>query len=170
MAQGDAGALGALYDRHASLVFSLVRRIVRVTAEAEELVHDVFLEAWRRASSFDDTRGTVRTWLLLRARSRALDHLKSATVKRTVALGDGQLAALSAEVGSQPLVFADLNRVRQALLELPAEQRQVLVLGYFEGLSSSEIAAHMGTPVGTVKSRVAAAMARLRAALLEGEA
>ncbi len=167
MARGDSEALGLLYDRHARLVLALVRRIVRVAAEAEDLVHDVFLEAWRRAAGFDAGRGSVRTWLALRARSRALDHVKSAAVQRNVALGESELAVLSSDLGAAALLAPDLTRVRRAVLSLPEEQRQVVMLGYFEGLSSTEIAERMKTPVGTVKSRVAAAMARLRAALAE---
>jgi RNA polymerase sigma-70 factor (ECF subfamily) len=163
LARGDRAALAALYDRHAPLVFALVRRIVGSPAEAEDLVHDVFMEAWRRAESYDASRGGVRTWLLLRARSRALDHNKSAAVSRTVSLPDRPTAAADGDQSLAP----DCARLRRVLLELPVEQRNVLLLGYFEGLSSTEIAARVGAPVGTVKSRVAAALAKLRTVLGE---
>ncbi|MCA9593207.1 MAG: sigma-70 family RNA polymerase sigma factor [Myxococcales bacterium] len=163
LTRGDRAALAALYDRHAPLVFALVRRIVGSAAEAEDLVHDVFLEAWRRAETYDPGRGGVRTWLLLRARSRALDHKKSAAVSRTEALPERPKAAVDGDHSLAP----DCARLRRALLALPQEQQHVLLLGYFEGLSSTEIAARVGAPVGTVKSRVAAALSKLRAALGE---
>lgn len=161
MARGRVEALGALYDRHAGGLLALAERIAGAAAAAEDIVQDVFLETWRRASDYDPSRGSVRAWLALRTRSRALDFRKSASVSRTVstdwALLD-QLEDPSAESSGSP----DRTRLRDALLALPEEQRQVLLLGYFEGNSSSEIASLTGLPVGTVKSRVAAALTSLR--------
>jgi RNA polymerase sigma-70 factor (ECF subfamily) len=163
MARGDKRALAALYDLHASLLISLCRKILGSREEAEDVVHDVFLEAWRRASDYDGSRGSVRTWLVLRARSRALDRKKSAALSKTVSTGEMRwldgLAAANDDASAGP----DFALVRRVLLSLPEEQRTVLLLGYFEGLSSSEIAERIAVPIGTVKSRVAAAMARLRA-------
>lgn len=167
MVRGDQSALGALYDAYAAAVFGVVRRIVRTAAEAEDICHDVFVEAWRRAGDYDAARGSVRTWLVLRARSRALDHVKSAAVSRTDALTE--LPRSDDAPDSAMARASDSARVVHALAELPDEQRRVLLLGYFQGLSSTEIAEVMGTPVGTVKSRVASALARLRRALSEPE-
>ena len=163
MAGGDRGALATLYERHASLLLGLALRIVREKREAEDLLHDVFLEAWRSAKDFDPKRGRVRTWLAIRMRSRALDLQKSARVSRNT--GDAGLDALVDEAeGSSP----DHRRVRSALAELAQDQRRVLELAYFEGLSCSEIAERVAIPVGTVKSRIAAGLDRLRTGLVVG--
>lgn len=167
MARGDTQALAQLYDLHAPLLLALVRRIVARPEIAEDIVHDVFLEAWRRASDYDPERGSVRTWLALRARSRALDYKKSSAVSRSVSLGEPRtMDALLGSVDDASLA-PDRARIRAAILDLPEEQHRALVLGYFEGLSSSEIAERMNCPVGTVKSRVAAALTRLRSVLAD---
>lgn len=157
IADGDRGALAALYARHGALLLGLALRIVRERREAEDLLHDVFLEVWRAAKDFDPNRGRVRTWLAVRMRSRALDHQKSARVARNA--GDAGLEAIVDErEGSSP----DHARVRAALAELTGEQRRCLELAYFEGLSCSEIAERIDVPLGTVKSRIAAGLGRLR--------
>src|SRR5882672_2218426 len=161
MADGDRGALATLYERHASLLMGLALRIVREKREAEDLLHDVFLEAWRTAKDFDPKRGRVRTWLAIRMRSRALDLQKSARVSRNT--GDAGLDVMVDEAeGSSP----DHGRVRSALAELGQDQRKVLELAYFEGLSCTEIAERVAIPVGTVKSRIAAGLDRLRTGLV----
>jgi RNA polymerase sigma-70 factor (ECF subfamily) len=165
MARGKTDALAKLYDVHAPVMLALAQRILGSKNDAEDLVHDVFLEAWRRAADYDPERGTVRAWLVLRTRSRAIDSRKSAKVSRTVSVGDtGWLERL---LGGADDVSgsADRDLVRRTLRELPEDQRMVLLLGYFEGLSSSEIAARLATPIGTVKSRVAKGLSRLREAL-----
>ena len=134
--------------------------------EAEDILHDVFLEAWRTAVDYDPTRGRVRTWLAIRMRSRCLDRQKSARVSR-LAGDDSVLDRVAAEgsVDAAP----DQSRVRAAVDDLSDDQRQVIELAYFEGLSCSEIATHTSTPIGTVKSRMAAAMNKLRSAMFGGE-
>jgi RNA polymerase sigma-70 factor (ECF subfamily) len=157
MAAGDRSALAALYERHASLLLGLALKIVRERREAEDLLHDVFLEAWRSAKDFDPKRGRVRTWLAIRMRSRALDHQKSARVSRNA--GD---AGLEVVVDDREAGSPDHGRVRAALASLGDDQKRVLELAYFEGLSCSEIAERIKIPIGTVKSRLAAGLARLR--------
>ncbi len=160
MASGDRGALAALYERHSGVLLGLAMRIVRSRLEAEDLLHDVFLEAWRSAKDFDPKRGRARTWLAIRMRSRALDLQKSARVSRNA--GDAGLELLVDERdGSSP----DHARVRAGLAELGADQRKVLELAYFEGLSCTEIATRVSVPVGTVKSRIAAGLDRLRSGM-----
>lgn len=167
---GNRQALGRLYDRYAPLLLGVGVRLLGQRREAEDLVHDVFLEVWRNASAYDVGRGSVRTWILMRLRSRALDRLKSVTHTRVSSLEETAAhepsAAGAGEGHEDPSLAADRTRVRRALSLLPAEQRAVLELAYFEGLSSQEIASRVGVPVGTVKSRVAAAMTKLRAELL----
>ncbi len=157
MARGDRDALAKLYERHAAVLLGLALRIVRERREAEDLLHDVFLEAWRAANHFDPRRGRVRTWLAIRMRSRALDQQKSARVSRNA--GD---AGLEVVVDESPRATPDHARVRAALDALPAEQCRVVELAYYDGLSCSEIATRIAIPIGTVKSRLAAGLARLR--------
>jgi RNA polymerase sigma-70 factor (ECF subfamily) len=164
MARGDRAALAELYDRYAATMLALAQRIVGRAAEAEDVIHDVFLEAWRYSADYDPARGHVKSWLLLRTRSRSLDVQKSARVSKQSAHDDAWLAELG-DPRLDTTAGADQTRVRRVLLALPPEQREVLWLGYFEGLSSSEIAERVGVPLGTVKSRVAAALGALRAAL-----
>ena len=161
MAAGDRAALAALYERHAGLLLGLALRIVREKREAEDLLHDVFLEAWRAAKDFDPKRGRVRTWLAIRMRSRALDLQKSARVSRNT--GD---AGLDVMVDEAEASSPDHGRIRTALAELGQDQRKVLELAYFEGLSCTEIAERVAIPVGTVKSRIAAGLDRLRTGLV----
>jgi RNA polymerase sigma-70 factor (ECF subfamily) len=163
MAAGDRAAMSELYARHSSLLLGLATRIVKDRREAEDLLHDVFLEAWRAAASFDPKRGRVRTWLAIRMRSRALDLQKSARVSRNA--GDAGLETLVDDgVSASP----DHARVRAALAELGEDQRKVLQLAYFEGLSCTEIAEKIAIPVGTVKSRLAAGLDKLRGELGRG--
>jgi RNA polymerase sigma-70 factor (ECF subfamily) len=168
VARGDRVALGALYDKYATFLMSLAIRIVRERREAEDLLHDVFLEVWRSAVDYDPARGKVRTWLAIRMRSRCLDRQKSARVSRQSG-DESVLDRVAAEPGPAGAVDAgpDRARVRQAIGSLGDEQRQVIELAYFDGLSCSEISTAIKIPIGTVKSRMAAAMAKLRAALAD---
>ena len=170
MARGDNTALAELYDRFAATMLALAQRIVGRGAEAEDIIHDVFLEAWRHSADYDPGRGSVKSWLLLRTRSRSLDVQKSARVsKQASGLDDAWLAQLG-DLDGDTAAGADQSRIRQVLAALSPEQREVLLLGYFEGLSSSEIAERIGVPLGTVKSRVAAALSQLRVALSDSMA
>lgn len=163
-ARGEIKALAALYDRYAGLLLAMANRMLGDKTVAEDLVQDVFMEVWRRAHAFDPSRGTVRTWLLVRLRSRALDRLRSATHRREVMVDDvGPREA--APTPEDPELSPDRALVREAIRQLPDDQRLVIELSYFHGLSSSEIAEQMGSPIGTVKSRTAAALGKLRAAM-----
>jgi RNA polymerase sigma-70 factor (ECF subfamily) len=165
ISRGDRAALGALYDRYGAILLAVGHRVLGERREAEDLLHDVFLEAWRSIRDYDPARGSVRAWLCLRMRSRALDRLRSAGRSRTVSVEDAVFSEVQLLSSDDPSAGPDRAVLRRALVALSAEQRAVLELGYFEGLSSSEIAARLQIPLGTVKSRVAAALVKLRAGL-----
>ena len=166
LVRGDRSAMAALYDRHASLLMALAVRMLQDRAAAEELLHDVFLEAWHHARDYDVSRGTVRAWLLTRTRSRALDR-RAARARQARVVEQAALER-SEERPSDGGAAFDAERVRREMASLPAELVQVLELAYFEGLSSTEIAARLEIPTGTVKSRMARALAALREQLGPG--
>jgi len=169
LASGDTGALATVYDRYGSLLLGLGVRILGNRAEAEDVLHDVFVEVWKRAADFDAARGTVRAWLALRMRSRCLDRQKSPRVSRSVGFDDSE-AARRAAPAHNPLLRMERERVRTALATLPDEQRVVVELAYFQGLSTQAIADHTGVPQGTVKSRLFAARDKLSRALVDADA
>lgn len=164
----DEEALATLYDRHAGVAYGLAVRMLNDRASAEEVVQDAFLSLWRRAAAYVPARASVRTWLLVMVRSRAIDRLRPASARaRSVPLDDEpQLMALSDTWRS---AAASMRRqaVQSALAKLPSEQGQILEWAYFGGLSQSEIAARAGLPIGTVKSRTRLALDRLRYLLAE---
>jgi RNA polymerase sigma-70 factor (ECF subfamily) len=171
IAQGDEQALGALYDRWSPLVFSLCAHILGDDDEAEEAVEETFWQAWRQAGRYDAGRGAASTWLTTIARTRALDRLRARRRRQEqpmTNLTDADWAQVDATVRrtDDPARDAELTErrtlVRQALLALPTEQRQVLELAYFRGFSQSEIAEHTGQPLGTIKTRARLAMEKLR--------
>lgn len=162
MAQGDRKALSSLYQRHAPKLLGLSMSMLRGRAEAEDLLHDVFLEAWRHAADYVPERGSVRAWLTTRARSRALDRIKSAARRKSVPTEEPP------ERSAPAALLDDHRRLQETLLAMPENQREVLLLAYFEDLSASEIAVRLGIPIGTVKSRIRAALATLRDIFAEG--
>lgn len=161
-ARGDQDALAALYDRHASAMLGVAIRVLRHRRDAEDLLHDVFLEAWQKAADFDPVRGSVRSWLLMRVRCRGIDRLRALESARRHALLRAADPVESPTVTQPTWSSPDRERARAALESLPPEQRDLVELGYFEGMSCSEMAAHRGIPLGTVKSRLGAGLAKLR--------
>ena len=169
MAEGDERALGVHYDRWEHTVRAVAVRIVTDVMEAEDVVEDVFWQAWRQAGRFDGSRGGAGTWLLTITRSRSLDRLRALKRSREDAgldeLVTGESLALEAP-GTDPLEASELAdrsmRVREAVALLPAEQREALELAYFEGLSQTEIAERTKLPLGTVKTRMRLALQKLR--------
>lgn len=165
---GDIRAFEAIYDRHSPQVFALAMRVTGRRRAAEDVTQDVFLNFWRTASSYDAGRGAVRTWLLAMVRNRSIDWLRrEGRHERNVQIDDvlaGQLEA--AERTEQVVADRDASRrVRGLLGRLPSEQRQVIELAYFNGLSQAEIAAKVNVPLGTVKGRQRLAMAKLQRTL-----
>ena len=161
---GDREAIGELYDRHAARVLSLAHRIVRNSGDAEDVVQEVFSQAWRTAPNYQAARGTVAGWLLMMTRTRAIDRLRSRQARRDHGT-KADLDTVPAATAAQPdelIARQQAAHVRSALTELPAEQRIALELAYFDGLTQTEIAEQLKTPLGTVKTRIRAALARLR--------
>lgn len=169
MAAGDEAALGALYDRWSPLVHSVAMRIAGDAGDAEELVEETFLQAWRQAASYQDSRGGVATWLAVMARSRALDRVRLAGHRRAAAAEPLEAAEGAAPSDPTPLDAAEVAETRRivlaALERLPADQRETLEMAYFRGMSQSEIAAATGQPLGTVKTRCRLGLQKLREAL-----
>jgi RNA polymerase sigma-70 factor, ECF subfamily len=171
MRSKDERALGAFYDRWFPVVHGVVSRMLESPDDVEDVVEEAFWQAWRQADRFDVERGSVQTWLLTVARSRALDRLRARRRLREDPLveataGDADTPAPTPEAASDPLAdaeHAERSRiVRAALTDLPVEQREALELGYFGGLSQSEIAEQTGLPLGTIKTRMRLALLKLR--------
>lgn len=167
-AAGDATGLAALYDRYARPIYSLALRILRDASEAEDIVQEVFLQAWRQASRYDPSRGAVAAWLLTQARSRAIDRLRARRVRPATAdaaLSSTDVVDPGPTLDWQVLSAEQVHLVRAAIDELPVLQRVAIELAYFEGCSQSEIAERLEQPLGTVKTRIRLALAKLRETL-----
>jgi len=168
IAQGDRDAFGRFYDRYAATAFGLIRRVVREDAAAEEVLQDVFWRIWQEAAQYDARRGTPEAWLIIRARTRAIDRLRAMRRRsKTFALPIDSSVERRPDVEAENPGIAAEQRglVESALAQLPVPQRRVIELGFFEGLTQSEIAARLGEPLGTVKTRVRSGLERLREAL-----
>jgi len=164
MASNDAEALGKFYDRYNRLAFGLVLRIVGNREDAEDVLVDVFWQVWQQASRYDVTRGKPVAWLLTIARSRAIDCLRSSSRHQTTS-EDVEVVKTTTANPSEPdaFVLADTrNGVQEALRTLPEQQRTVLEMAYFQGMSHTEIAAALGQPLGTVKDRIRTGMLHLK--------
>ena len=175
IANGDQSALATLYDSTNRLVYGLILRVLGDASSSEEVLLDVYAQVWRQASSYDTDRGAPLAWLTTIARSRAIDRLRSGWQDQQRkepldVVGDAPSNSPSPE---DLTVAAERQRfVRQALQQLSPEQREVIELAYYSGLSHSEIAAKLNQPLGTVKTRTRLGMIKLREALapiLEGE-
>jgi RNA polymerase sigma factor (sigma-70 family) len=161
VARADEDALGELYDRFGRVAYGLALRIVRDPALAQDAVQDAMLSAWRTATSFDPRRGKVSTWLLTLVHRRAVDVVRREDRRRAQPLDDAPIASVDA-TDETAEVREKRRAVQAALAELPPEQREVLELAYYGGLSQSQLAERLGVPLGTVKSRMFAALAKLR--------
>jgi RNA polymerase sigma-70 factor (ECF subfamily) len=168
VAHGDADALAELYDRFASMLLALARRILGSEAEAEDVLQEVFVQVWKQAQRYQSSRSSVSTWLVLITRSRSIDRLRTRqVVERTAEAANQQdpNRYTSSEGARNVLKRERGKRIAEELQRLPAEQKEVLELAFFSGLTQSEISARTATPLGTVKTRTLLAMRKLRQAL-----
>lgn len=166
----DAEALGLLYDRYGRMAFAIIQRIVKDAGITEDLVQETFLRVWNRVHAFDDQKGALGPWIMTVARNRAIDHLRSV---------EGRMSQNMYEFtgNERPDLFGDLEKdmlnsdrariLRAAFTKLNQNQKTVLELAYFEGLSQTEMAEHMNQPLGTIKTWVRSALQALRSELGE---
>lgn len=166
VSSGDAEAFALLYDRHSRAVFSLALRVLGDQAEAEDVVQEVFAQAWRQANRYDAGRGQPVAWLLNMARSRAIDRGRRR--RHVVAADDREMPeTVESSPGAEAVVIsaAEAQAVRRALADLPPLQRAAIELAYYEGLSQTEIAQRLEEPLGTVKTRVRLGLLKMREAM-----
>jgi RNA polymerase sigma-70 factor (ECF subfamily) len=163
VASQDEAALAQLYDRYRVILFGLLMRILNNREEAEDVLQEVFLQVWRRAADFDESRGRPFTWLVTMARSRGIDRLRTLASRERVAVAGAkdETEAVS-DAASDAFRSEQRSLVTSALAQLPDEQQRPLILAYFDGLTQTEIAARLGAPLGTVKTRMRTGMMKLR--------
>ncbi len=161
MAGGDREAFAAFYNAYAPLAFGLIRRILGNAAEAEETLQEVFWEIWRSAADYDPARGSPEAWVVMRGRSRGIDRARSGRRRNEMITTPPAPAAMPRE--RDPGVSAEeRGAVRGALGQLPPNQREIIELAYFDGLTQAEISERLKQPLGSVKTRMRLAMERLR--------
>ena len=174
MAGKDSQALADLYDRYASVALALAGRILGDRSEAEDVLQVVFTRVWQDAGRYDPAKGSPTSWILSWIRNGAIDRLRrrEALHRATLQSIDNAPAAGHEEAHGHDPSAEERERLKKAVASLPADQRQVIELAYFEGLSQTQIAQRLGEPLGTVKTRVRLGMNKLRQALpvLSGEA
>jgi len=165
----DEAALAQLYDRYRVILFGLLMRILNNREEAEDVLQEVFLQVWRKAADFDENRGRPFTWLVTLGRSRGIDRLRTLAARERVAeAGAREPSEEISDAATDAFKSEQRGLVTDALAKLPDEQKRPLMLAYFDGLTQSEIAANLGAPLGTVKTRMRTGMMRLRE-LLAGQ-
>lgn len=168
IARRDTEAFASLYDRHQAILLGLLIRILHNRAEAEDVLQEVFLAVWQRAANYDEKRGTVFTWLVTMTRSRAIDRLRSRSARERLSsqvAHEAQSHTNNAEETAAHMERCEI--VQRALAGVTEKQRRALLLAYFEGLSQSEIAHRLNEPLGTIKSRMRAALMKLHELLNE---
>jgi RNA polymerase sigma-70 factor, ECF subfamily len=165
--EGDSAALKALYERRGGVVFSMVARMLVDEMEAQECLQDVFIVIWRRAAEFDSDRSSPLAWMLMIARGRAWDRLRSRT-RRAASYSEYEREVASLEVEVSECLSERIDRdeaaseCAQALNELPAEQSRALQLAFLRGWTHVEIARATGEPLGTIKARIRRGLVALR--------
>jgi RNA polymerase sigma-70 factor (ECF subfamily) len=163
-ASGDQNAFSQFYDLTAARVLGLIRRVLIDAAQSEEVAQEVFLEAWQSAARFDPNKGRAQTWIMTMAHRRAIDRIRAsqASHDRDTAVGIRDLPTAYDQVAETVEVRVEHERVEVAMAKLSEPQRRAVSLAYYGGLSQSEVAAELGIPLGTAKTRLRDAMIRLR--------
>lgn len=168
VARGDEDALAELYDRVSRIAYGLALRVLRDERHAEDAVQEAFLQLWRNASSYRAERAKASTWILTLVHRRAVDLVRREERRTTDPLLDDDVAGAARETTDEAAWLRfERERVQRALRELPDVQREALELAYYGGFSQSELAERLGVPLGTIKSRMFAGLARLRELLDE---
>jgi RNA polymerase sigma-70 factor, ECF subfamily len=157
--------LEALYDTHHRQAIGVAYRIVGDLGEAEEVVQEVFLSAWRTGHHYDPARGSERAWVLSMVRNRSIDVLRARRRRPVQAMVEGLDPPDAEDVPARAVSNVDADAARVALNALPPDQKRVIEMAYFGGLSHNEIATQLSTPIGTVKGRIRLGLDRLRIAM-----
>jgi RNA polymerase sigma-70 factor (ECF subfamily) len=167
VSRGDREAFADLYDLVTPAVFGLVRRLARDPSHSEEVTQEVMLEVWRTAARYDPSQGSALGWILIIARRRAIDRVRSeqASRDRVEKVAPSQLEREHDQVSEEVLRSSDRSAVSLALADLGALQREAIELAFFGGLTQSEIAGRLGVPLGTIKTRIRDGMLRLQKTL-----
>jgi RNA polymerase sigma-70 factor (ECF subfamily) len=172
VARSDEVALGELYDRYRRVAYGLALRILRDEALAEDALQEAFLAIWRGAGRFVPERGKAGAWVLTLVHRRAVDLVRREERRRTEPLPEVEELAVAGSAADDAWLRLERERVQAALSRLPDPQREAIELAYYGGFTQSELAERLGEPLGTIKSRMFAGLARLRELLetpLEGE-
>lgn len=161
MRAGDQSAMGDLYDRYSGVVYGVALRVLGNTTAAEDVVQEVFLQLWRNPQAFDGDRGRLAPWLAVIARNRAIDLLRKRPMEDDI---DELPIATGVNLEDEAAERIAIDKVRGVLAQLPQDQRRLLEMAFFEGLTHTEIAARTGEPLGTVKTRIRSGLLALRKA------
>lgn len=160
--QGDEQAFAALYHRYKSTLFGSLLRILNSNADAEDVLQELFVHVWQHSSHYNETRGRVFTWLVVIAHSRAIDRLRSIKARNRRATGVlGEPAMDVADANDDAIKAEEREMVLRALEEILEEQRNALLLAYFEGFTQLEIAERLKEPLGTIKTRTRSGLRKL---------
>jgi RNA polymerase sigma-70 factor (ECF subfamily) len=160
---GDEDALAALHDRYAQVVYSVALRVLGETTQAEDILQEIFLQLWRNPQTFDSSRGSLGAWLAVIARHRAIDYLRRRRPETDI---EDVIVAVDSNLEQVAERNIAIGKVRAAVEHLPVEQRKPLEMAFFQGLTHSEIAEKTGEPLGTIKTRIRAALLALRKVLV----
>ena len=158
---GDESAMADLYDRYSGIVYGVALRVLGNTTAAEDVLQEVFLQLWRNPQAFDAERGRLPAWLAVITRNRAIDHLRKRPPEEDI---EGLAISTGVNLENTAAQRQAVDKVRGVLSQLPSEQRRLLELAFFDGMTHSEIAEKTGEPLGTIKTRIRTGLLVLRKA------